>query len=402
MSARTLAAREALVNACICLAFAATAAAAQFGEDVAFLEKHTRVVLLTGPGGRGKVAVVPAWQGRVMTSTDGGDQGASYGWLNRALIAARKTLPHFTPYGGEDRVWLGPEGGQFSVFFAKGAAFDLDHWQTPLPLDTEPFEIVSQSHDRVAFRRRFPLVNYSGTRFEVQLDREIRLMPAAGAAQALGVPLPAGVSLVAYESVNRLTNAGKAPWTASTGLLSLWILGMYNATPDTTIAIPIRPGPEAQLGPRVNADYFGPVPPDRLVAGEKTIFFRGDGKFRSKIGINPKRAMPVLGSYDDKAGVLTLVQYTLPSAPARYVNSQWKLQQDPFSGDVVNSYSDDGKMGAFYELESSSPAAALAPGAAIEHVHRTIHLRGPKTALDRIAVAVLGVSLDRIATALPR
>ncbi len=51
-----------------------------------------------------------------------------------------------------------------------------------------------------------------------------------------------------------------------------------------------------------------------------------------------------------------------------------------FSGDAVNSYNDgpiDGKqMGKFYEIESSSPAAALAPGTSMQHIHRTIHLKG--------------------------
>ncbi len=384
------------------LAFAGSAVAAQFGEDVAFLKKHTQVVLLTDADGRGQVAVIPAWQARVMTSTDGGEQGASYGWMNRDLIATGKVLKHFTPYGGEDRIWLGPEGGQFSVFFAKGSSFDLDHWQTPPALDSEPFAIASQSRDRVRFQRRFQMINYSGTRLDVELEREVRMIPAAGSWKTLGVAPAAGVSIVSYESVNRLTNAGAAPWTPRTGLLSIWILGMYNAAPETTIVIPIRAGAEEKLGPRVNADYFGKVPAERLVADEKAVFFRGDGKYRSKIGINPKRAMPILGSYDARAGVLTLVQYTLPKNAARYVNSQWKLQEDPFSGDVVNSYSDDGKMGAFYEMESSSPAAQLAPGKTIEHVHRTIHLRGDKSSLDGIARATLGVGLDRIATALPR
>jgi len=52
-------------------------------------------------------------------------------------------------------------------------------------------------------------------------------------------------------------------------------------------------------------------------------------------------------------------------------------------------------------LESNSPAAALAPGASLTHIHRTIHLSGPEAELDAIARAALGVSLDQIKTALP-
>ena len=44
------------------------AAGPTFDDDVAFLRQHTVVVVLgEAPGAR--VAVVPAWQGRVMTST---------------------------------------------------------------------------------------------------------------------------------------------------------------------------------------------------------------------------------------------------------------------------------------------------------------------------------------------
>jgi hypothetical protein len=56
-------------------------------------------------------------------------------------------------------------------------------------------------------------------------------------------------------------------------------------------------------------------------------------------------------------------------------------------------------MGPFYELESSSPAAALEPGATLSHVHRTFHLQGPEKDLDGIAKAVLGVTIEQIKSA---
>jgi hypothetical protein len=97
---------------------------------------------------------------------------------------------------------------------------------------------------------------------------------------------------------------------------------------------------------------------------------------------------------------LTVVTFNLPAGAHRlpYVNSQWELQADPYSGDVVNSYNDGRDpitgtvLGPFYELESSSPAAALAPGETIVHVHRTYHLSGPIDALERLARPVLGLS----------
>ena len=82
----------------------------------------------------------------------------------------------------------------------------------------------------------------------------------------------------------------------------------------------------------------------------------------------------------------------------------WELQDEPYKGDVVNSYNDGPPepgaepMGPFYELESSSMAAALDPGETISHVHRTIHLQGSEADLDPIAKAVLGVPIDDIKT----
>jgi hypothetical protein len=112
--------------------------------------------------------------------------------------------------------------------------------------------------------------------------------------------------------------------------------------------------------------------------------------------------MPVLGSWNRRESLLTIVQYTKPDGVTDYVNSMWEIQDHPYAGDVVNSYNDGpsksgGKsLGGFYELETSSPAAALVPGASITHLHRTIHLTGPWKALDAIARETLGVGLEEI------
>jgi hypothetical protein len=83
------------------------------------------------------------------------------------------------------------------------------------------------------------------------------------------------------------------------------------------------------------------------------------------------------------------------------------MQQEPYRGDAVNAYNDGPPapgakpLGPFYELESSSPAAALKPGESLRHIHQTFHLQGPEAALNSVAIRVLGVSLDRLRTAFP-
>jgi len=240
----------------------------------------------------------------------------------------------------------------------------------------------------------------------VQVDREVRLLSAASAWKKLGVKPAPGVKLVAYESNSRIRNAGKEPWRKETGLLSIWILGQFNPSPTTTIVVPIKPGPESELGVKVTSDYFGTVPSERLVVRDDGVFFSADGQFRSKIGVNPRRSKGVLGSYDAANKILTIVQFTQPEGVTDYVNSQWKLQDHPYAGDVANSYNDGPPapgakpLGPFYEMESSSSAAALAPGKSLTHIHRTMHLSGSVKDLDTVARATLGVSLAAIQNAL--
>lgn len=379
----------------------AVASGTSFGADLAFLREHTDVILLSE--GDARVAVAPGFQGRVMTSTSGGDAGASYGWLNRDLIASGERQAHINALGGEDRFWLGPEGGQFSIFFEPGDPFDLEHWQTPESIDWGAWDVAEQDARYAKFAKSIDLVNYSGTTLQLDVERTIRLLdePATG----LGLEPPEQSSVVGYESANTITNTGDAAWDKSTGLLSIWILGMYNPSPQTTIVIPFEEGAEATHGPVVNDAYFGKVPADRLRVEDGVLFFRGDGEARGKIGVSRKRAKPIVGSYDGESGVLTLVHYSLLEGTTDYVNSMWEIQDEPYSGDVVNSYNDGppapgvAPLGPFYEIETSSAAAELAPGESLTHVHQTFHFQGPESELDAIAQATLGVSLERIKSA---
>jgi len=377
-----------------------------FADDVAFLRQYVDLIVLSDRSGDAKVAVAPCWQGRVMTSTARGDQGMSFGWINRELIVSRKILPHMNPFGGEDRFWLGPEGGQFSIFFARGARFELSDWFTPAPVDTLPFEVLSQSRDAASFSSNFTLENYSGTRFDVGVRREVRILEPTAAWNHLRVPRIDGVSLIAYESDNTITNMGRNAWKKQTGLLSVWILGMFKPSPATTIVVPIVRGPETHLGTKVTSDYFGAVPPERLRVEEAVIYFSGDGQLRSKIGISPRRSKGVLGSYDADSSVLTIVQFSQPTGVTDYVNSLWRVQDEPYAGDAVNAYNDGSPapgarpLGPFYELESSSPAAELEPGNSLSHVHRTVHLTGAEAALDVVAREVLQVPLALVKVAL--
>jgi hypothetical protein len=377
-----------------------------FGEDVAFLKKHTEVVVLRQ--GDAAVAVAPAFQGRVMTSSATGDAGTSYGWLNYKLIkqgvlkgeaAAGKLESKIHVFGGEERFWLGPEGGQFGIFFAPGTKFDFDHWKTPPAIDTEPFQVVSSDKTRALFSASFSVANQSGKAFDLAVERTVRMLGAEELSKSLGVKVPADLPFVAYETINRLTNRGKKKWDSSSGLLSAWILGMYKPSPSTVMAIPFR---ENAVGPTVNDAYFGKIADDRLKIGKGVVFFKGDGASRGKIGIPPLRATSFAGSYSPDLRCLTIVRCDPTPANGKYVNSMWEQQKDPYAGDLINAYNDGSPapgqppLGPFYELETSSPGAELAPGESMTHRQITVHFTGDSKQLNPIATQTLGASLEQI------
>src|SRR5580692_7081609 len=114
-------------------------AAPTLDDDLGFLRAHGPVQVLEAPNG-GRVVVSARWQGRVMTCAVE-PHGASLGFLHRRFIENGKVGTPFDNYGGEDRFWLGPEGGQFGLYFPSGAPFAIGSWQTPHALQEGPWDV---------------------------------------------------------------------------------------------------------------------------------------------------------------------------------------------------------------------------------------------------------------------
>jgi hypothetical protein len=387
-----------------------------YAEATAFLGKHTKVVELVN--GDARVAVCPAWQGRVMTSTCGGMEGTSFGFVNDEFITAGAPNLHFNNYGGEERLWLSPEGGQFSLWFAPGklgAEQNLDNWYTPPAFNEGAWKVESAPGGAVRMAATMQFRNTSGTQFHLDVSRGVRLLGTSDLKQILGDSAAAriaapGVKSVAYETDNRLTNQAD-DMTCAKGLVSIWILGMMNCGPQSVVIAPYKSGSEAELGPVVKSDYFGAVPEERLKTLPEAVLLRGDGKYRSKIGVPQRRVRNVLGSIDFQNRVLTIVQFSLPADPAReiYMDNQWGGPlAEPYRGDVAASYNDGppapGKkgLGPFYEIESLSPARELKRGQSLSHQHRTIHIHADMAVLTDLAKEVLGVDLETVKSAMLR
>jgi hypothetical protein len=368
-----------------------------YGYDLSFMKTHLPDCFeLKDSNGKSAILISPEYQGRVMTSTLGGDSGSSLGWINYDLIASQKKKSQFNPVGGEERFWLGPEGGQFALFFKKGDSFNIKQWQVPPQVDTIPYHLVSSDGSLAVFSRDAELSNYSGTRFNLQITRSIRLIDKSSLQQSLHLEIPADLDVVAYQSDNQIKNTGLTQWTKEKGLISIWLLGQMVPSAQTFVFIPFHPAPDASK--YITDDYFGKIPKDRLLVKDSVLFFRCDGKQRGKIGISPRLAGSMAASFDFEKNILTVLSYTV-DRDGLYVNSKWEMQKQPFKGDVVNSYNDgplaDGsQLGPFYEIESSSSAKELKPGQSQGYKQITCHFQGNYASLRSLTKQLLGVDLE--------
>ena len=356
---------------------------AAFDADRAFLRSHDSA-LVTLASGRAALVASAKYQGKVFTSTATGEE--SFGYLDYDALEAVAPDPHINGYGGENRLWIGPEGGPLSVFFAADVPFTPDDWYVPAAIDREPWDLVSADSASVVFAKAGQAQSRRGTRFDFRLDREVRLLPAGDIAAGFGVSLPTGVQAVAYRTDNALTNTGTAAWTRETGTLCLWALDMLPASDSAVVIYPLAAGTTlADVRP-----YFGEMDARHRQVRGGTLLFRGDGSFRSKVGLSPKHATGRGGSLDLAAGTLTVIDYDLDREGA-YLGMEWEELSDPYAGDAATTYNDPGPA-TFYELESIGEAAFLAPGQRAAHRHDVYHFTGPRAQLLALAEELLGVS----------
>lgn len=368
-----------------------------FGYDLDFLRGHDSVIILQSDQGKAQIIVSAKYQAKVFTSTADGSKGQSFGWIHYKAFSGPED-PHMNGYGGENRIWLGPEGGKYSLYFPKGAKMEFANWKTPAAFDTEAWKVTRQSDTSVGLQKDMQLVNYAGTALSLSVARSISIFDRSAIDDLLDSH-DTTIKAVGYRTLNTMTNTGKDAWTEKTGMPCIWMLDMFNPSPATVIVVPHKGG--VKKGDKVaTTDYFGQIPPDRVKIDSSTVYLKADGKSRGKLGINPLYAMTRAGSYDAQNKVLTVTIFQVDSS-GKYLNQEWKTTKPAFSGDAVNAYNDgplaDGsQMGPFFEIESVSPAAFLAPGQSLMHEHAVFHFTGDETGLDKVAQRLLGVSLQTI------
>jgi hypothetical protein len=372
-----------------------------FGYDLNYLsKKDSGIIVLSGDGGQSQIIVSPGYQAKVFTSSADGVQGKSLGYVGYRALDAETPDEHMNGYGGENRFWIGPEGGKYSVFFRPGAGQTYAQWHTPPAIDTEPWDVVRANRGSVSLKKEMEVTNYVGSRLKLRIDRTVSLIETPEIRAGLSIDLNSNIKTVAYTTENVITSLNDFEWTRETGAVCIWILDMFHPGPRAVTLVPYFEGDEREWGKIVTSDYFGEIPADRLKIHSGVICLKTDGKYRSKLGLNGRRTRATAGNYDPDAGRLTVITYDV-NRDAIYLSQEWNPDREPLSGDAMNAYNDgpleDGSiMGPFLELESVSPAAFLSPMKSLSHRHAVYHFLGEEKDLEPIARKLLGISLGEV------
>jgi hypothetical protein len=361
----------------------------KFKEAVSLLKAAKREhYILKGQNTARQVLVCPELAGRVMGTTCSGPTGVFGGFIDAKAFKDGIT-DIWDNWGGEERYWLCPEGGQYGLMFG-GKKSCFENYTVQDGFNNQPFKTleVSKLGNSITMRSRMVLKNGVGTIFHVEITRRITLLDACPYSLGQGDK----VDFTGFQSESRLTNVGDKPMTRETGVLAHWHLGQFPVDEHIIAVIPYRPGHYSD--PPVREDYFkdfvvgGAMPANRYRILPASVLFKADGKVRTKIGQNRSRAMGLLASYNLATDEIVLLDYDFyPNH--EYAASYWYELADPYDGDCISFSAEGpdqegGSRGRCYELEAMSPALFLHPGESFDWRTRTLHMTGPRVVMAGI------------------
>lgn len=361
-----------------------------FEKDLAFVKEYANPVVLKN--GKAKIMIVPEYEARVLTSTTNGDKGYSNGYLNYKQIQENKIQEGGNAYGGEDRLWLAPLGSKYTLFYGQQKIEDAN-WYVPKAFDSEPYTIKNQTKSSISFHKKTIVTNNIGTHFKISIRRNISIFSKKIIETELKINIPKSLNYVGFGSVNKITNIGES-WKEDNGIIAPWILGMFKGNSESTSIFPYK---ESKTTPLKISKYLSKLKGDRLIKKKHAVLFKTDGAYRSKIGIKPKNTIPIIGNYNSKNKVLTVIIFSF-NKEGKFLNSDDRdLESGLWNGDVVNSYNnsqDKDRKSTFYELESASEAKILKKGESITHYHKTFHFSGDENALNQLCLRLFHYNLN--------
>ncbi|TYA84059.1 DUF6786 family protein [Seonamhaeicola marinus] len=344
------------------------------------VENQHEVIELVSNEGNSRILVSPYHQGRILTSTYNNLNGMSNGWINEiALKDSTKSI------GGEERLWIGPLGSQFSFYFQQLAPIHDDNWKVPATMEAEPYQVVQTTPNYVKLSKKMHLTNFIGTTFNLEVNRKISNLSKETIQNNLNINVSSATKFVAFETEHQLKNLDTIAWTKDKGLAGLWSAGMYPGD-DSVIIIPLKNNGRKQDV----LTYLAALDSTRFVVKNNAVLFKGDGQYRSKIGVPPQYAPSIYGCYSKTNHRLTIIQYK-KEQDTLYSNSYVSIQDKPYKGEAIPIYNNGSD---FYELESNAPLKELRPNATTSHWHRVYHFSSTPSELNAISTKLLGLSLN--------
>ncbi len=350
-------------------------------------------ILLEGRQLGKQVLCAPTLVGRVMTSTFEAASGESLGWIGVDAIQSGPADPVFNNFGGEDRLWFGPEGSQFGLHFSSQDQ-KFSHYRVQYGMSSQPYDIalVSPGNDFVVMKASIQLQNLAGTQFDIEVERAVRIMDSC----PYSVGVSGQVEFVGFQTENLVTNRSRLPISRETGLLCCWTPGQHPSMPRSVVVIPFHSGPNNELGEPIREDYIpdlcleGKFPADRWWIGDDHALLKADNRCRVKVGVGPMRAENRLGCLDLDTFELVIHDFDVYPEMA-YVAPYWR-ELSPYEltdGEAASVYIDGPdeagcESKGFYELETLSPAMPLKPGERLVHRNRVFHIRGSQSDVDAI------------------
>jgi hypothetical protein len=366
--------------------------------------------VLHAPNNDRVVLVTPGLVGRVMSTGFDGVDGTTDSWINEAQLrkGATKSGPggNWAAFGGEERIWYAPEGGR-SAFYFEGTEQRIGTYIVPEPLNSAKFQVTALSPDArsIEFMAPIHLKNIRGHEFDLEVTRRIEALDSCPFALGFGDD----VEVTGFESKTWTRNIGPKAITKKTGPISTWTLGMFPSYPNSVVMVPFHRGPDSELGPPINTEYFkvDMIPTDKVLADapyenyyavkDGVALVKANGNVMTKVEVGPRRSLGRMASVDLKTMDINIVEFR-QYPEMEYGGSFWlPYDGDDYDGSAVSIFTLTKDLAQpFYELECISPSLFLEPGEQYCHVSRTYRLRGDKKAMKEILEKYFNADMDTL------
>ena len=326
-----------------------------YHDTLNYLVQKTSVIELYDQLG-GRVAVCPEWNGRVLTSTNGGLEGDGFGCVNVWAIDSG----NFENFGGEDQWTLSPLVYSYSI--------------------------ESLKERQAVLRRTLQMSDSNGAPVKFHLTRSITLLSRHQTGEMFGDAVAetleqSDVSVVGFCTENIIRTQERA-------CVASRQRGMFHASPHTVVIVPVPSASFTSEPFSVDVDYLGGAPHGRIRYLSGTLLIRADGQKRCQVTMPFAPSPPIFGALERRTGMLTLWTFDLPRGYDE--NDAIRIYNpDRPCGDVAD-------WATYYEVNCFSAARVLEPENSLTYWQCTLHINANNAVLDNLIQQIFDISLEGI------